>query len=407
MDIRVLLIFGLITIFSLFLLWKENLLEKNKYIFFAVLLLGIAFAVRATLLEYRSGDYNSFLIKWVDYYRQNGGFKALSTSLGNYNLPYLYFLALFSYSSINDLYLIKLLSIFFDVILAFGMLKLSSVFTESKAKRLAVFLIIMLLPTVVLNGAMWGQCDSIYVAFAVLSLWAVLSGKGKLSMVFLALSFGFKLQAVFIIPVFLVMLFAKRIKFRDYFIFPLSYLLLISPAVIAGRPFKEAFLLYFDQATTVGSGLNYNSPSLFSLVSGNVNNSAASAVGVAATFICVFLVFYLTWKQRKNLSDKALLFVTLLFVVGIPFLLPHMHDRYFFMADVLTLLPAIIAPAFAPIAIMTSLASLICYFAYFNQAYFLPLQYGTILLIGVLVILLINTLYLINSNRGPKPFLQT
>ena len=259
----------------------------------------------------------------------------------------------------------------------------------------------------VFNGAVWGQCDSIYVAFAVLSLWAVLSGKGKLSMVFLALSFGFKLQAVFIIPVFLVMLFAKRIKFRDYFIFPLSYLLLISPAVIAGRPFKEAFLLYFDQATTVGSGLNYNSPSLFSLVSGNVNNSAASAVGVAATFICVFLVFYLTWKQRKNLSDKALLFVTLLFVVGIPFLLPHMHDRYFFMADVLTLLPAIIAPAFAPIAIMTSLASLICYFAYFNQAYFLPLQYGTILLIGVLVILLINTLYLINSNRGPKPFLQT
>lgn len=399
MDIRVILIFSTIAIFALILLWREGLIVNERYLIIAIFAVAAAFAVRATMLEYRSGDYNTFLIKWVDYYRLNGGFAALKDSLGNYNLPYLYFLALFSYSSINDLFLIKMLSIFFDVILAFSMMKLTGVFTRNTKKRLAAFLITLLLPTVVLNGAMWGQCDSIYVSFALLSLWLVLTDRPKLSMVCMALSFGFKLQAVFIMPVYLIMLFAKKIKFREYFIFPLTYIILVLPAVIAGRPFMDAFLLYFDQAQTVGEGLNYNSPSLFALVRGKANVSVASAVGIAVTFLYVFLIFFWTWHKRKNLNNETLLLTALLFIVGIPFLLPHMHDRYFFMADVLTLLPAILHPAFASVTILTSFASLLCYYSYINLEYLLPLQYGTIALIGVMSVLLITTVDKLNSHR--------
>ncbi|NCC67529.1 MAG: DUF2029 domain-containing protein [Clostridia bacterium] len=398
MDIRVMLIFGSIAILSLVFLWEEGLIYDERRLLITIFCIAAAFIVRALLLEYRSGDYNSFLVKWVDYYRQNGGFSALKDSLGNYNLPYLYFLCLFSYSTISDLYLIKLLSVFFDVILAFGMMKLAGVYTRSKGKRLAAFLITLLLPTVILNGAKWGQCDSIYVSFAVLALWLVLSGRPKWSMVCMALSFGFKLQAVFIMPVFLVMLFAKKIRFFDYLVFPLTYLVLMLPAVIAGRPFADAFLLYLNQAQTVGTGLNYNSPSFWSFISSS-NVSALSAAGVAVTFLLVFMVIFLCWKKRKNLTDEALLFVTLLFVVGIPFLLPHMHDRYFFMADVLVLMPAIIWPQYTPIAVLTSFASILCYYSYLTLTYLLPIQYGAIALIGVLIVLIIVTADKLNSRR--------
>ena len=194
MEIRTMLIFGLIMIASLLIPWYSGLLKKNSYLYISVLVIGLAFALRGGQMNYQSGDYNTFLVNWVNYFRTNGGFYGFSESVGNYNVPYLYFLALFSYLPLKDLYLIKLLSILFDVLLAFGMMKLCSVFTHSVPKRLAAYLITLLLPTVIINGAMWGQCDSIYTALAVLALWLALTDRPKLSMVFMALSFGFKLS---------------------------------------------------------------------------------------------------------------------------------------------------------------------------------------------------------------------
>ncbi len=399
MEIQTMLIFGLILIISLLIPWHEGLLKKNKYLYITVIALGLAFALRASFMDYRSGDYNTFLANWVEYFRVSGGFKGFSESVGNYNVPYLYFLALFSYLPLNDLYLIKLLSIFFDVVLAFGIMKLAGVFTRSVAKRLAAYLITLLLPTVMINGAMWGQCDSIYTSLALLALWFALSDRPKLSMVFFALSFGFKLQAVFILPICLVLLFAKKIKFWHLFIFPVTYVAEIMPAVLFGRPFMKTLLLYFDQADSVGNGLNYNSPSLFSMVSGDVNIAALSAVGVACAFFFVCAILIWAWYRHENLNNEAILGITLLFVAGIPFLLPHMHDRYFFMLDVLALLPAVLWASYAPVAVFASFASLLCYYSYFNNAYLLQLKYGAFALIAVLIVYLTFTAEKLNSRR--------
>ena len=94
-----------------------------------------------------------------------------------YNIPYNYFLALFSYLPIRDLYLIKWLSILFDVILAWGVLRLVGLYRESAAAKLTGFFLTFFLPTVILNGALWGQCDSIYAAFAVWALYFGLADK--------------------------------------------------------------------------------------------------------------------------------------------------------------------------------------------------------------------------------------
>jgi len=398
MEIWSMFIFGLILILALLIPWYQGLLKKNSYIYIAVLALGLAFVLRGSQMNYQSGDYNTFLSKWVEYFRVDG-FKGLSESVGNYNVPYLYFLALFSYLPLKDLYLIKLLSVFFDVVLAFGMMKLASVFTRSAPKQLAAYLITLLLPTVIINGAMWGQCDSIYVSLAVLALWLALTDRPKLSMVFMALSFSFKLQAVFLMPIYLVLLFAKKIKLWHFLIFPATYIVEILPAVLCGRPFMDTLTLYLHQADSVGSGLNYNSPSFFAMVSGDVNVAALSAVGVCAAFLFVFAILIWAWYKRENLNNAAILGIALLFAAGIPFLLPHMHDRYFFLLDVLTLLPAVIWVGYAPCAVFASFASLLCYYSYFTYAYVLPLRYGSFALIAVLLIFFTFTTEKLNSRR--------
>ncbi|PKM71934.1 MAG: conjugal transfer protein TraL [Firmicutes bacterium HGW-Firmicutes-16] len=399
MEVQTMLIFGIILIVSLLIPWYEGLLKKNKYLFITVIALGLCFALRGSFMDYRSGDYNSFLANWVEYFRISGGFRGFSESIGNYNVPYLYFLALFSYLPLSDLHLIKLLSIFFDIVLAFGMMKLAGVFTRSAPKRLSAYLITLLLPTVIINSAMWGQCDSIYVSLAILALWFALSDRPKLSIAFFALSFGFKLQAVFILPVCLVLLFAKKVKFRHFFIFPAVYIAEILPAVLFGRPFFDTLLLYFNQADSIGIGLTYNSPSFFSIISGKVNVAALSALGVTCAALFVFSILIWAWYRRESLGNQSILGITLLFVAGIPFLLPHMHDRYFYMLDVLALLPAVLWISYAPVALFASFASLLCYYSYFNNAYLLPLRYGAFALIALLIIYFTFTTEKLGSRR--------
>lgn len=399
MDLLVLLFFALLLFVALMIPWFEGLLKRSSYLIIAILTIGLAFVLRSILLNYQSGDFNVFLAKWIEHFRTNGGFSGLAENVGNYNVPYLYFLALFSYLPLNDLYLIKVLSIFFDVVLAFGMMKLAGVFTSSVPKRLSAYLITLLLPTVILNGSMWGQCDSIYTAFAVLALWLVLSDRPKLSMVCMALSFGFKLQAIFILPIFLVLLFAKRIKFWHFFIFPLTYLIEILPAVICGKPFMETITLYFNQADSVGSNLNYNSPSLFAMINTKTNIVTLSAMGITTAFVFVLAILAWAWFRRDKLGNDALLGIAILFVVGIPFFLPHMHDRYFFMADVLTLLPAILYVSYIPAAVFTSFASLICYYLYLKGKFLLPLRYGSFAIIAVLLLYFTFTADKLNSRR--------
>lgn len=385
-----------LAVFSLLLLRAERLLRKPKALFISAALIALAFGLRAVSMSHITLDYENFLAHWVQHFRDSGGFAGIADYSGNYNIPYLYFLALFSYSSVSDLYLIKLLSIFFDIVLAWGVLRLVTHFKVSNACRLAAFLGTFLLPTVVLNGAYWGQCDSIYAAFSVWALYFVLSGHGVLSMVFMALSFSFKLQAIFFMPAFFVFLFTDRIKLRHLPIFPLTYLLIVLPAVALGKPFGETIMLYFNQAHSIGTGLNYNSPSIFAFLQSE-NTELLSKIGIAAAFLFIFLVYAALWRKRSMLSDKVLLIVSLLLVVGIPFLLPHMHDRYFFGADVLSFAAALVMWRLAPVPVLCSFASLNAYYAYLRMRYFLYMSWGAAALIIALLWLIVELIWHMHS----------
>ena len=378
----------ILAVCGIVVLWKENLLSRTRDLWIVSGLCVFAVCVRLACINHVTPDYIKFLFRWMKYFRQNGGFSALSGNIGNYNVPYLYFLALFSYFNFDDLYLIKLLSIAFDFVLAWGCLKLVGLFTESTLRRIVAFLAVLFLPSVVLNGACWGQCDSTYVAFAVWSLYFALSERPIRSVICITLSFAFKLQSVFIMPIFLVLIFAKRVRWWHLLFFPLVYLAIVAPALLLGKPLVETLTLYISQGHTVGSGLNYNSPSVFSFFSNITDKAEASWLGIIAAFSLVFIIFLWTYLHRSRLSNQTILLCALLFSVGIPYLLPYMHDRYFFSADILSLAVAVILPKYAPIPALVSFASLLGYHVYLRGWYLLPMRYGAVALGLVLVIII-------------------
>lgn len=402
MNLTVLSGLLILGIFALLILWLEGTLKKKRTLFIAAGLIFAAMLLRGLCMDHETLDYQNFLAKWVQFFRENGGWSALSESIGNYNVPYLYFLALFSYSGVPDLYLIKFLSIFFDVILAWAVMRLVYVYRKTPGAVLTGFFVTLFLPTVILNGAYWGQCDSIYAAFAVLSVYFALDGKPIPSVVCIALSFAFKLQAVFVMPVFLMFLYTRRMKWWHLAFFPLTYFIVVLPAILAGRPAMDTILLYFNQAGSVGSALNYNSSSVFSFVRGTVNNSTASALGIAAAALFLALVLLWLFSHRDRVSDKAALGCVLLICVGVPFLLPHMHDRYFFIADIISLVFAVVAPQMFFVPVLVSFASLLGYHAYIFMRYLLPMRYGAAALIVVLAMAALYTWYQLEYGENQR-----
>ena len=153
----------------------KKIINNNKLINIIILsaVTIISMLIRIRGLNVLSIDMKGPLLRWFYLIKNNGGLKALALNIGDYNMPYLTIMAILTYIPVYPVFSLKMLSIIFDYLLAFFMVKLLEVILKEKYnKKIGIFLysIIVLLPTVFLNSAYWGQCDSIYVTFIVISL---------------------------------------------------------------------------------------------------------------------------------------------------------------------------------------------------------------------------------------------
>lgn len=367
--------------------------------------LGAAVLIRVVSLEYATGDYNDFLAPWTQFFRENGGFFAIREEVGNYNVPYLYFLAAFSYLRVPDLYLIKVLSIVFDVLLAYAGLRLARrAFPESESAPALAFSCLLLLPTVLLNGALWGQCDSLYTALVLLALADGLEGHPARSVVLLGVAFSFKLQAVFLLPLWCVLWYSRRVKFRHLCLFPIAYLATALPALLLGKPLADILGVYLSQTGQYSAYLTLNAPSLYALIPYGTQVDVAlwSRVGILAAFALVAGLLLWLFFYRRRLTDGHILTAALALAIGVPLLLPHMHERYFMLAETLAVIWCVGAPRRVPVAAAVQLAALGGYAAYLLLRYVFPMAWGALLLAAALLFVLI-LLGLSLGRGGKKP----
>ena len=341
----------------------KDLIPKNSLFSVAVVIIFTGIILRIAGLGFISLDMKDFVISWYDQLFHDG-FSALGTDFSNYTPPYLYllWLATWTRSWIPEVIAIKLISILFDVgnaILVFKILKIE--YHENIVPLLgaAVF---FTLPTIILNSAWWGQADSIYTFFVLASLYFLLLDNPFAAMIFFGIAFSFKLQAVFITPLLFLLVLKRRIKWIYALLVPLSYSLMMIPAAIAGRPFTNLLTIYLDQADTFHK-LTKKAPNLYQFISNDWYHPAL-IIGVGLTFILTLV--WIIWYARKikSLMPNTIIICAAVSTAMIPFFLPKMHERYFYLSDVILLLLAFYTPRLWLLPYLSQLISTITYSIY-------------------------------------------
>lgn len=292
--------------------------------------------IRICLLYMITWDYKDFLNPWVEEMRGLSAREAISGYKGNYNLPYIYLIFLISRYSGYDLMIIKAFSSLFDVVLAYYVMKCVSLKYHGKYMQAAAFVLTLAIPTVFYNSSAWGQCDAVYVAFCIGMLYYGISGQSKKAVIAWTLGFAFKLQSVFALPIMLLLMTKKKIKWKDMIFIPITYFIIMIPALLCGKSFMSCLSVYYNQLGDV-SVLSCGAQNIWLLVKDApfppYNKLAVYLAGTATVFftgIC--------YVKRDRLDTDNMIHAFLCISLLLPFLLPQMHDRYFYMADIASLL---------------------------------------------------------------------
>lgn len=308
---------------------------------FLVTVSVLALILRWFTRDFRTGDYNSFLKPWFDVLKEGGGFPALKESLGDYNVPYLTVLAFLTYLPFDSLYSVKFVSVVFDFVLAVFAALLVKAFSEDKVSghgRLcacAAYALTLFLPTVFINSALWAQCDSIYTAFVFISLYCLKKNRISLSFLFLGVAFAFKLQFIFILPLYVLLYFRKKeIRLWHFLLLFLTNVVLCLPAVIAGRNLWDCLAIYFNQVGEYSSRITLNYPNFYALV-GKFFETETAWLSVFAIAVVGLTMFWLLYKRTA--VERDILRYGLLFALLMVNILPCMHERYGYMIEVLAI----------------------------------------------------------------------
>lgn len=358
----------------------NQFIEKNhSWLFLAVVfILGIG--IRWFFMPFRSWDYNDFLSPWMDKIKEGGGLASLGSLVGNYTPPYMFLMAAVSYIPIDSIYLIKSVNILGDISLAIACYFLLKKITDSNIKAQIGTAIIFILPTVILNSSAWGQCDAIYVSFLVWFLYFVFANKPNWACTFFAIAFAFKLQAIFLVPLLILLLVIGKIKIRNLLPAFLAFFALFLPSMLMGEGFSVLWDVYLLQGKDNPGKIALNVANLYTWISSGEGNDTAFTPGFILFGLTVIgILLYWLWLNRKYIDNNTIFNIAFLFAMLVPYVLPKMHDRYFYLADILSIIFVLKNPKKWFVAVIVELISMACYLPFlfekplFNLAILAPI----------------------------------
>jgi len=292
-------------------------------------LCGVAMLARVSFIERSSGDYDIYLADWLSKLASGSFAEGMQANIGEYNVLYQYILFIITRLPVPSLYAVKAVSFIGDAFLAAAAARLAR---RNGKDSLTAFGVVLLLPTIVLNGGMYAQCDGLYAACALWGLALSLDGKPVKAAACFALSLSFKLQAAFILPVVAVLWAHRKLKVRDAFIFIATLLIVMLPALLGGKGLMDIIRIYTAQ-TGLYTGLTYNAASFFGLINtAGLDVYAYGNFGMALAFGACALTVLAGMAMGEDTKRGDYVRLALCMVLLIVFFLPRMHERYFYMA---------------------------------------------------------------------------
>ncbi len=286
---------------------------------------------------------------------------ALGEAFTNYTpfYSYLLLIAVQLDGLAQPLSLVKAISAVFEIGCALVVAQIVWRMTRKPMRASLAFCGVWLAPTVIFNGAMWGQADSIWAFFTLLSVSMFMQNRNGI--VPFAVAVAVKAQAVFLGPLVLGIILRRRIHWAWLTAIPAIYLLLAIPVLLAGRPIDSVLMIYLNQAGAFDR-LTMNAANIW-VFAGGVPYAIGVAVGLALATASGIALSALVARSRRE-DPEFILLVACACLLLMPFLLPKMHDRYFYAFELASIALACINLRYLPFAVIAQCDGVLSYFVF-------------------------------------------
>ncbi|WP_302279351.1 hypothetical protein [Brachyspira pilosicoli] len=369
----------------------------NKIFLITVILLSLI--IRLYFVPWRSSDYNNDLKDWFMYFQENGlfGFKNIY-DIANYPALYMIIMALTSllppfsieaYPDLSIIFYIKLPSIINDFFTAFIVSKIIKEYTNKNYLSYIAFTCVLFSPLVLFNGSLIGQIDGIYSSFAVFSLYFFYKKEYIKAFLLFGVSIAIKTMAIFIFPLIILLYIKERFHFKYFFLIFIPHLIASLIASIFGANFIKALTILGGQRY---QNLSNGAPSLPALIFREISFEQFYKWMFMTFFIILAIILcaiflYMFIKQKNKLNFDTFILWSLVISFSMPFILPSMHERFYYISEILALIYAFIKPKYAYITILLYFAT----FSRYLYSSYLP-EFSASVLMLIVFVLLMRTL---------------
>lgn len=337
-------------------------INRRTFIGLIIVLSIAGMAFRWMGIEYVGVDYQNSLLTWYLQLKDGNGLSALADYKGDYNLPYatiLYFLTLIP---VRPIVSIKMVSILFEYLEAALLMKMAMETVESEQRYFygaLAYGLVLCNPLAVINSGYLAQSEGMWASLALLSFWYIWKDKPVKGMWMLGFALAIKLQAVFILPLILILYFYKK-KFSILHLLwiPAAIQVLCIPAIIGGCSFDIAYKLY-DHMLGKYPFMYYYYPNVWTFFQeAPYYQFGKAAIVITFASLLIFAILFVKSGKKHTMQDclEYIVWTSMTCVM----LLPCMHERYNYIAEVVLPLCAIKKPKYRLPAIVLIMLSLQC-----------------------------------------------
>jgi Gpi18-like mannosyltransferase len=329
--------------------------------------LGAGLACRYAVRDQVTGDTAQFLLPWYEFARIHG-LASLGQAFTNYTPFYSYLLLAITklHGLFEPWYLIKAISFVFEfgcAVLAARLVALGECRPYAPA---VAFAVVWLAPTVLFNGAVWGQADAIWTFCILLSTYFLCRDRPGFGVLAFAVGFSIKAQATFLAPFIFALVLRRTIHWAWLAVIPVTYLVIAAPAWLLGQPLLEIMTVYFKQASTF-ERLSMNAANMWLFVPNRLYEPGVG-LGLAISAAAGLAFSVAAARLKLQFRVEHIVLAAAISLLLMPSVLPKMHDRYFYAFEVMAIVLACLKPRLTVIAIAAQINGILAYLAYYGMA---------------------------------------
>lgn len=344
---------------------KKRGLNRMDLCYLAALTL-IGLGIRVILRVVITDDWLMYWDPWISDLKEMG-FSYLATDRYDYTPTFVYILWAISRLSINPMTAYKGLHCVLDFVAAGILGKMIWKVTGSKRKGILSYGLFLIVPTIWANSALWAQCDIIFMTFLLLCFYYLFEDRPCKAMFFYGMAFVFKLQSLFIFPFLVILWVNKKVELKHFLWIPALYFLSIVPAWIAGRPLMDLINIYMAQGAQDVWSLSIKWPNIYQIIGNQFFLLEYASAGTWLILGILMIILYAMAQKRYRITNEFIVQMALFFAILTPWFLPHMHERYGCVADILAIIYAMMNTKKFYFPLVQILVSFNSYMAYLSH----------------------------------------